>query len=781
MLLGNSVSAQVKFELRHLPVTQNNAILPDAFAGGLNAATVNTIRLNDDAMEDLVIYDRATNKTSTFLAANENGSIKYHWAPEYENFFPAFYGWVRFRDYDCDGLKDIYTSSPLGIAVYHNDAVPPAAPSYTQVVNVITIPSQSGGGRTVNLQINGSDIPEIIDYDGDGDLDILAVFYQGVTMVYYKNVSKERTGRCGLDYEGNYACFGKFLVATECGQYATGQACRLAPPAEDGTAISTVTNPVLDSAHIGMRNRSEGRAEFSRFNSGIPGPAGSSGNPADPSTKRVLHNGTGSTAMHIATDSLYDLIMSDVVCNDLYYLKNVGTKASALYAPAVSFPPNGTPPVSYYVYPSAYEVDIDRDNVPDLISSPAVSYSDYGFTDFANSLWYYHASGPAGNRSYVRETNAYLQNQMIETGEEACPALSDYDADGDLDLFVADKGIWTNGTQAGGIALYKNTGSVDAPSFTYEGNNWLGLRAQGLNSIRPFFIDINGDGAKDLLLASARLGFGSNFRYMLNSAPVGQPYQFDTSQINVFAFGTEPYDFPLFYDVDRDGLPDMLLGKYDGRLQYYKNTGTIADPQFTLINDATGGLPSTFFAQNLSLAAGDFDLDGKADLITGDYIGLIRFYSDFVPRLNTVLVPDTELVWNPLYDLVMPYNVGGFMAPAIGDLDNDGYPDLIAGTAGGGLLYLANTTPYPSDSQGPVVSKPFLMSPNPAADVVKFNIEGKGDLKIYTLKGQLVYDFPLLGKINNVSVNLSDFANSVYVVKVITNKGVHTQRLVLNR
>lgn len=89
--------------------------LPNAFAGGLNASQFSKIRLNDDEREDLVVFDRASSKVSTFLA-QADGSFRYD--PSYEVAFPAAYNWLLLVDYDNDGKRDLFTATTAGLRVF---------------------------------------------------------------------------------------------------------------------------------------------------------------------------------------------------------------------------------------------------------------------------------------------------------------------------------------------------------------------------------------------------------------------------------------------------------------------------------------------------------------------------------------------------------------------------------------------------------------------------------------------------------------------------------------
>jgi FG-GAP-like repeat len=592
------VIGQPVFEIgTSITVNGSGGSLKQPWSGGINAAQINTIRLNADTLEDLVIYDRACNKTNTYLAVNSPQGVQYQYAPWYEKSFGMLNQWVLFRDFDCDGLKDIYTHAPLGIAIYKNLASPPSLPLFVLVTDTVMVPSLSGTGR-VNLQINATDVPEVFDYDADGDLDILTGYYGGSSMILFRNYSRDRTGACGIDYEYDDLCFGKFLLSATCGAYQTGQSCRFAAP-----------------------------------DSGKP----------DSRPARVLHNGTGSVAAHLFSDSLYDLLMSDANCTQLYYLKNVGTRQNARYTGAALFPPGGGAGADLYIFPATSPHDFNHDGKQDFIVSPNVLTSDKGLSDFKTSMWFYKNNGTYNNPNYVLETKGFLQNDMIEVGEEASPAFADYDADGDLDMFIGDKGTNTGSLQRGGITLYKNTGSSTNPQFSFITDDYLGFRNFNNHSIRPIFADINADGAADLVIVSGYGNRRTNMWFIFNNARPNTAFQLDTATATQFNYPAEVYDYPAFTDVNNDGLPDMLVGKYDGRLQYYVNSGTANNPAFSLVSNAAGGIASNFYKQNLSISIADYDQDGSRDLITTDYSGVIRFYANFIANINGNPIPDTNL------------------------------------------------------------------------------------------------------------------------------------------
>ena len=83
-------------------INSNNLSLP--WAGGLNATQYNTMDLDEDGTDDLVLFDRMANKVITFVSRDN----QYIPAPEFENLFPAHISnWLLLRDYNCEsGFKN---------------------------------------------------------------------------------------------------------------------------------------------------------------------------------------------------------------------------------------------------------------------------------------------------------------------------------------------------------------------------------------------------------------------------------------------------------------------------------------------------------------------------------------------------------------------------------------------------------------------------------------------------------------------------------------------------
>jgi len=148
--------------------------------GGLNATQYSTTRLNDDARDDLVVFDRTTEKISTFVAIdNPSGTgIAWQYAPEYEAVFPTVRNWMLLVDYDGDGRKDFFTNESSGIRLLRNESAN-GRPVFRLITDAIIT---EGYSAKQPLYVSNTDTPAILDYDDDGDVDLL-VGYAGTRTV----------------------------------------------------------------------------------------------------------------------------------------------------------------------------------------------------------------------------------------------------------------------------------------------------------------------------------------------------------------------------------------------------------------------------------------------------------------------------------------------------------------------------------------------------------------------------------------------------------------------
>ena len=89
-------------------------VLKMALAGGLNAPQFNTVDMNADGKQDLFVFDRSGNVALPFINNGTANTVDYRFAPEFIPNFPTLNDWALFRDYNGDGVADIFTYSDRG-------------------------------------------------------------------------------------------------------------------------------------------------------------------------------------------------------------------------------------------------------------------------------------------------------------------------------------------------------------------------------------------------------------------------------------------------------------------------------------------------------------------------------------------------------------------------------------------------------------------------------------------------------------------------------------------
>ncbi|SFF28550.1 FG-GAP repeat domain-containing protein [Spirosoma endophyticum] len=572
------------------PVQIEGRQLTNPWAGGLNAPQYSTLRLNTDTRDDLAVFDRTTGKVSTFIATDSptGSGIVWQYAPEYETTFPAHLNaWMLLVDYDGDDRADLFTSASGGVRVFHNEGT-----NGKTVFTPVADPLLSEGFTSRNpLFIYSTDMPAIVDYDGDGDIDIITFDSSGNSIAYHQNMSVERTGLpSGLDFK-RYPnlCWGHFQKEY-CNDFTFGFVCG------DG------------SGRLGNQRSMN-----------------------MPSGGRPLHTGNTITMLDTDGDGKKDMLFGFVSCENVARLRNTGTNdVNANFTSYDSLFPARSP-ILFPAFPATFWADVDGDGVKDLLASPNVSANANGVFDFQASSWLYKNTGSNQKPDFQLIQKDFLQADMLDLGERAAPALADLDGDGDLDLLVGFAGSGTGTSRRASLWHFENTGTTQRPAFRLVTTDYLGMgQSLQLTHPVPSFADLDNNGSLDLVVMGVSTS-EVEVRVWVNTAPLGRGVQLNLS--SAIRWPTRdllsPADLLTVSDVDRDGRADLLISNASlGTIQFYRNAGSATTPVFQLQNQTVGGFTRDDYgyAKARSLVVADVNGDQKNELLVAADNGTVRLY-----------------------------------------------------------------------------------------------------------------------------------------------------------
>lgn len=726
---------QFSFEYNaSIRVERNGDSLQNPWGGGLNYAQFSDFDYDFDGDLDLFVFDRSNNNIRVFTQ-EDNGGKHYELAYNSKINFPSD---LKYRttliDYDNDGRKDIFTQGLGGIKVYRN--VGDISNGLQWELHTDLIYSDYALGIQ-SLYVSSTDIPAIIDVDGDSDIDILTFHTGGNHVEYHQNQSMELYGiPDSLLFVQKNECWGKF--------------------GED---------PLLNTITLNDSN-------YPCVGGNIPNPE--HGDDADSEPQNKMHSGSTLLALDYDNSGVLDLILGDVSYSSMTLLINGGALVnsdSPMISVDYSFPSNTTP-VDITLFPAAFYLDVDFDGIKDLIVCPNVKNVSFN----ESSIFFYKNTGSSSNPNFVYVTNKFLQDEMIEHGAGTVPVLYDYDQDGLEDLIVANfyryKPIMDKEST---IAYYRNTGTANNPTYSYVDYDILNLSAEsyGLRSI-PAFGDTDNDGDEDLYL-----GLQDGTLVFYENTSTGSVSVFNNPilnyQDNVGAvISAESYCHPQLFDLNNDGLLDLILGKGNGNVSYYRNIGSLSNPSFQLENDTLGYIDVSFTTPNGYAAPHFFKINGEIMCFVGNVDGQISHFSSVDGNINS-----GQAFLLETHNLAQ-IDVDAYSSCWVNDVDGNGNLDIFVGQDLGGIYRFEHDTNSSISLYEIDANSKIVLYPNPANEKITLITQDLcvSDYTIYNLKGAFVATGEL--KNNRTEIHTGFLDKGVYFIKILLkNGGAVVKKIVL--
>lgn len=723
-----------------LRVTENGVQLQNPWAGGINFPAVNEVDVNGDGRKDIFIYDKFNSRNTVFLNnGNTDYTLAWDYAPEYNNKFPAINQWVLMYDYNCDGKEDLFTLSPIALsamAVYRNDFTIANGLQWTLVDDYLDEKYQT---LRQNIFVSGVSQPGLSDIDGDGDMDIIGYnSLPDARFIFHKNYSMERYGNCdSLDFEYATGCWGNFALlvggANEVGCF-----------------------------HCPCR---EGRIHSDSLKFEKPVYEQSEAAPQDDTV-------SGMMLIDIDGDNDKDILIGDVAAYNSLLVINEGSNVSADMGSQDTIFPSYDVSATFDGFHYHSYIDLDNDGNRDLLVVP-------NFNENHEGMWFYRNDGTDAHPIFEFTTKTFLQQSMIEAGEHAAPVLYDYDNDGLLDLMIGyDEFINATRTRKTGIRFYKNTGTASSPSFELIDSDVATISQYNFVSpVYPAFGDLDGDGDKDMIIGNE----DGRLAYFINNGGPGNVSDFSFVAFYYMSIDVGKYSTPQIYDLNNDGLNDLIIGEQNGIINMYKNIGTPTSAFFASAptDDSLGCVsiqrPSTVDGFTVPFF---YDSLGSKRLLVANENGFIYSYDSIDGNITGCYHFKGYAISNSESDRIK-FNI----TVSGGDLNSDGLTDIVIGQSTGGveIRYQSNSGIGISET---VKLKPsFILSPNPVNDKLNLRFFNLGTLqrsviRIYDITGTLVHSGSLLAMEKQIDV--SGFQNGIYMIQLISGENSVSRKFIVS-
>jgi len=372
-------------------------------------------------------------------------------------------GWANptFADIDSDGDLDLFVGTYYGkIYFYRNDGTP-------QTCNFTLVSNFYG-----SIDVGNKASPEFADIDGDNDLDLFVGEEFNGDMHFFENI--------GSTYDARFQLITLNYLTIDIGDWGDPNFCAQLVDIDADDDLDILTGATSSIYFFANQDSGSGPAFQLMTNNWqnisvpwpqptfgdldddgdydlicgegvIPGPPNiwlfiNQGTPTQPDlqvysptyiTNPEFHALTIPVLADIDSDGDLDLFVQDGLYN-FYFYENIGGPSAPDFVLVTSQWQGIIHEMSGFCFG-----DLDGDSDLDLLTS----------TPEEDNLYYYLNQGDSTSANMVLETESFLSEPVQYI---YAPSLSDFDQDGDLDLFIGDEGA--------GLYLYRNiTGQVSVP------------------------------------------------------------------------------------------------------------------------------------------------------------------------------------------------------------------------------------------------------------------------------------------------------------------------------
>lgn len=337
--------------------------------------------------------------------------------------------------------------------------------------------------------------------------------------------------------------------------------------------------------------------------------------------------------------------------------------------------------------------DMDGDGKNDLI----VTQTGTGYVSVLRGI----------NTSFVSTSRIDLPT----TGIASQVDVADFDGDGKLDIMCGYGGSTM-------VSVWRNTSTNLFLSFGPRQDILTGTATTYAIAAR----DLDADGKADIVYGHYN---AANFSVMRSTSTVGNitfaaAQTFVTTGGNVYAL--------TIGDFNQDGKPDVACGLSNNTVRLYQNTSSVGT-----INYSTSTVLTTLASSPYALVANDFDGDNRQDLAVG--YGSSGNISVF------------EATGNFSFAARVDITASGSACTSLnaGDFNQDGKPDLVGSTAGSTINIFTNDID-PLASEPTTASTAFTLSGQTQTSMTLNFTAGNGFSRVVLIRqGSFITNAPFDG------------------------------------
>ena len=509
--------------------------------------------------------------------------------------------------------------------------------------------------------------PAFIDVDGDGDFDLLVGNSNGSTY-FFRNTGTVTEP----EFEEQFDELNPFdgITGSETKYENFGPALPTFADIDGDSDIDLIigSSYIYDGPYSGAPAVKVYYNEGGEFETGYSGAFGN----LNYGTRRSL------TFVDLDGDSDLDILagqrnggIQTFINNGSYFVEQYGAWDSGTNT--------GNPFYSSYIADNSWInlVDLDDDGDLDALIGGGNNYSSAQNTE---PVRYFENTG-----DFVFEERDGLNLAPfdgVDVSQQATPAFTDIDGDGDMDAILG-------GKYSLRLTVYKNT-----DGFLFLDPEDPLAEVNMADKTLPVFVDIDGDGDQDLFVTS-----GYNLRFFEND---NDSFSETDSPLNLSSFERPSL---TFIDIDKDDDLDAFAFNNDSHsIEFFRNTGDAEAPAFQS-ETAPEPFNTLDFFEVLKITGVDIDHDGDLDMVVSDsessgytYSTSFRLFDNAGNGSFNEVSPSpfrtTEEILGSKYSFLN-----------LADMDGDGDLDLFVGYGedyfgyrGGTVAYYENQNPAPVTS-----------------------------------------------------------------------------------